>query len=96
MNNTSIILQVRLASTRLPGKLLLPLCGISMFEHILIRLRCAKYPSSIIVAAPGNTEDAIKDLVEQTTARIGENVRIRRFVRYKLGEGIQDDGEATV
>ena len=65
MNNTSIILQVRLASTRLPGKLLLPLCGISMFEHILMRLKGAKCPSSIIVAAPGNTEDAVKDLVQQ-------------------------------
>ena len=31
----------------------------------------------------------IKDLVDQVSARIGENVRIRRFARYKLGEGIE-------
>ncbi len=29
----------------------------------------------------------IRDLVEQTIARVGENISIRRFVRFKVGEG---------
>lgn len=28
----------------------------------------------------------IKDLVEQATAKIGENIQIKRFVRFELGE----------
>jgi spore coat polysaccharide biosynthesis protein SpsF len=98
MNNTSIILQVRLASTRLPGKLLLPLCGISMFEHILMRLRRAKYPSSIIVAAPGNTEDAVKDLVEQYGALLfigSEEDVLRRFVEAAHAHDVHTIVRAT-
>jgi len=30
----------------------------------------------------------VRDLVEQTSGKIGENVRVRRFTRYKLGEGV--------
>jgi len=37
----------------------------------------------------------IKDLVEQVSARIGENVRIRRFARYKLGEGVEKPAPAV-
>lgn len=31
----------------------------------------------------------IKDLITEATAKIGEKIAIRRFVRYELGEGIQ-------
>jgi spore coat polysaccharide biosynthesis protein SpsF len=61
----SIILQVRIASTRLPGKLLLPLCGKSIFEHILMRLQAALIPSSIIVATTRDTACRIDSIVEQ-------------------------------
>ncbi len=29
----------------------------------------------------------IRDMVEQTIAKVGENISIKRFVRYKVGEG---------
>jgi len=83
MNRTSIILQVRIASTRLPGKLLLPLCGRSIFEHILLRLQCARKPSSIIVATTQDTVQAIRGIVEQygVSLYIGsEEDVLRRFV----------------
>ncbi|KAL3642979.1 hypothetical protein CASFOL_013794 [Castilleja foliolosa] len=32
----------------------------------------------------------VKDLVKQTVAAIGENVKVRRFVRFTLGETIED------
>lgn len=28
----------------------------------------------------------VKDLVDQATAKIGENIQIKRFIRYELGE----------
>lgn len=41
----------------------------------------------------------IKDLVAEAAGKIGENVRVRRFVRYEVGEGIEkrkDDFAAEV
>jgi elongation factor Ts len=32
---------------------------------------------------------AIEDLVKQAQAQFGENIQVRRFVRYILGEGIE-------
>ncbi len=70
MGNTYIILQVRLSSTRLPRKLLLPLNGISIFEHILQRLSYAKLPDGIIVAT---TEDTVP-FIDTTAAEYGAYV----------------------
>ena len=36
-----------------------------------------------------NPDITIKDLLTQTIAKIGENIVIRRFVRFELGEGIE-------
>ena len=35
-----------------------------------------------------NQELTMKQLLQETISKIGENVVIRRFVRYELGEGI--------
>lgn len=35
----------------------------------------------------------IKDLLQSNIAKFGENIRVRRFVRYQLGEEIQGKGE---
>ncbi len=46
-----------------------------------------------------NDEITIGTLVQQASAKIGENVNIRRFVRFKLGEGLDkkvDDFAAEV
>ncbi|HHZ17172.1 MAG TPA: translation elongation factor Ts [Peptococcaceae bacterium] len=32
---------------------------------------------------------AVKDLIVEQVAKIGENIRVRRFVRYEVGEGLQ-------
>ena len=32
----------------------------------------------------------VKDLIQDAVARLGENVRVRRFVRYSVGEGMKD------
>jgi len=44
-------------------------------------------------------DQTITDLVKSKIAKIGENISIRRFVRYQLGEGIEkrvDDFAAEV
>ncbi|KAA3486101.1 titin-like isoform X1 [Gossypium australe] len=37
----------------------------------------------------------IKDLVKQTVAAIGENIKVRRFVRFTLGETVEDTKTGT-
>ena len=44
-------------------------------------------------------DKTVQDLVNEKVAKIGENVRVRRFSRFKLGEGIEkksDDFAAEV
>jgi len=44
-------------------------------------------------------DQTITDVVKAKIAKIGENISIRRFVRYQLGEGIEkrvDDFAAEV
>lgn len=36
-----------------------------------------------------NPDQTVEDLIKQSIATIGENIVIRRFVRYELGEGIE-------
>lgn len=36
-----------------------------------------------------NDKVLVKDWVKQTIATIGENIKVRRFVRYNLGEGLE-------
>ncbi|KAK4713413.1 hypothetical protein R3W88_019320 [Solanum pinnatisectum] len=36
-----------------------------------------------------NDKMVVKDLIKQTIATIGENIKVKRFVRYNLGEGLE-------
>ncbi|GAA0185845.1 translation elongation factor [Lithospermum erythrorhizon] len=36
-----------------------------------------------------NDKVAIRDFVKQTIATIGENIKVKRFIRYNLGEGLE-------
>ena len=36
-----------------------------------------------------NSTLTVEDLVKQAAAKIGENIKVRRFTRYTLGEGIE-------
>ena len=65
MNRDYIVLQVRLGSTRLPGKLLYKLSGITIFDHIIKRLLSVKLPKGIIVATTRNTIDKIIDIIKK-------------------------------
>ena len=35
-----------------------------------------------------NPDQTIADLVKESVATIGENIQIRRFIRWEMGEGL--------
>lgn len=55
----SAIIQARMGSTRLPGKILRQLADKSVLGHILMRLQRVRYIDNIIVATSKNMEDDI-------------------------------------
>jgi elongation factor Ts len=40
-----------------------------------------------------NDKIVVKDWVKQTIAKIGENIKVKRFVRYNLGEGLEQKSQ---
>jgi spore coat polysaccharide biosynthesis protein SpsF len=100
MDKDYIVLQVRLSSSRLPGKLLLPLKGISIFEHIIIRLKMVQLADGIIVATTADTEPSIRSIVSRYGVHIligSENDVLSRFVtavkRYRIRNVIRTTGD---
>lgn len=62
----SIIVQARISSSRLPGKVMYSLEGKAVLEHILDRLTLAQKPKQIIVATSTDvTDDPIEELVKR-------------------------------
>ncbi len=62
--NLLIIIQARMTSTRLPGKILLPLCGKTVLETMLDRL--GKFKDNIVIATTNDgTEEPIVSLCER-------------------------------
>ena len=46
-----------------------------------------------------NPDQTVQDLLVEKIARIGENINVRRFARYEMGEGLakrEDDFAAEV
>ncbi len=63
MGITAAIIQARMTSTRLPGKVLLPVKDRPVLEHVVLRVGQAKQLDEVIVAVTVNSEDDI--LVQQ-------------------------------
>jgi len=55
----------------------------------------AFYRDNVLLEQPFVKDDGktIQQLVDEVGAHVGEKVAVRRFVRYKLGEGLEDAGE---
>jgi len=49
------------------------------------------YKDHVLLDQPFVKDDSktIQQLLDETSARVGEKVAVRRFVRYKLGEGVE-------
>lgn len=65
---TLIIVQARMTSTRLPGKVLLPLAGEPMLKRLVERLRRVRHADGIVVATTTNPTD---DPIAALCARLG-------------------------
>jgi spore coat polysaccharide biosynthesis protein SpsF len=64
---TVAIIEARMTSTRLPGKILLPILGKPMLELLIERLKRSKYLDTIVVATTCNPSD---DPIEQLANRL--------------------------
>jgi spore coat polysaccharide biosynthesis protein SpsF (cytidylyltransferase family) len=69
MNGTGIILQARLGSTRLPGKVLAPIGSRTILDHCVTRLQRSGLP--VVVATTEQPED---DAVERAARKLGVDV----------------------
>lgn len=59
------------------------------------------YAESVLLEQPfvKNSDQTVGEMIAEKVAKIGENIQIRRFSRYKLGEGLEkktDDFAAEV
>jgi spore coat polysaccharide biosynthesis protein SpsF len=62
-NKIGVIVQARMESSRLPGKVLMPLNGVPALERMIDRIKYLKSLKNIIVASPNTKEnDKIKKL----------------------------------
>jgi len=64
-------IEARMAATRLPGKVMLPIQGLPILEHIVRRLRLSCYLDQVIVATTNQPED---DLVADLAIDAGYSV----------------------
>lgn len=66
--DAAIIIQARMASTRLPGKTMLPLAGFRMLYHVVNRLKQAPVSGPVIVAT---SDKAVDDFICSFTGTTG-------------------------
>ncbi len=78
------IIQARTGSTRFPGKVLHPLAGKPLLEHIIKRIQQVPIIRQTVVALPeGSKEDPLEDLAKKcgaTVARGPEEDVLQRFI----------------
>ena len=77
-----IIIQARMGSTRLAGKVLMNIGGKNLLEHIFYRLTFLKHPATIVLATSRNPID---DVIEEFCTAKG--VEIFREVRWMYLRG---------
>lgn len=85
MNHTCAIIEARMTSSRLPGKVLKPAAGKPLLQILIERLMCCQSLGAIIVATTSNpTDNPIEELCRKLGARCfrgsEENVLERVFL----------------
>lgn len=63
-----IVVQARMSSTRLPGKVMLPILGKSLLARMVERLQMIRHEAAIVIAATTSEGD---DIIEQEAAQLG-------------------------
>lgn len=78
-----IITQARMGSTRLPGKILKRICGKTLLEHQIERLRRSRLASEIVVATTDQKDDqAVADLCGALNVPIFRGSEMDVLARY--------------
>ena len=65
--NTVIIVQARMSSSRLPGKVMLPILGESLLYRMIERLQTICHKALLVIAT---SEDGADDIIEQEANRM--------------------------
>jgi len=68
MDKIVIVVQARMSSSRLPGKVMLPLLGETLLARMIERLQMIATPALIVIATSISKKD---DIIEQEANRIG-------------------------
>ncbi|HEY9002090.1 MAG TPA: glycosyltransferase family protein [Mucilaginibacter sp.] len=63
-----IVVQARMSSNRLPGKVMLPILGESLLYRMIERLKMIRHQAQIVIAIP---EEAGDDIIEKEATKIG-------------------------
>src|ERR1700753_721460 len=66
--NTVIVVQARMSSSRLPGKVMLPILGKSLLYRMMERLQMVKHPVKLVIAT---SEESSDDIIEQEAQAMG-------------------------
>ena len=78
-----IIVQARMTSTRLPGKVLMPVMGKPLLEYQIERLQRVRFADSIIIATTTNdTDQPIVDLAERLGIKVFRGSEVDVLSRY--------------
>ena len=93
MVSVTAIIQARMGSTRFPGKSLRPIAGISLLEHIIIRLQQVSEIDHILLAIPDKeSESPLIEFAHRLQIPVfqgSEEDVLGRFI--KAGESIQTE-----
>jgi spore coat polysaccharide biosynthesis protein SpsF (cytidylyltransferase family) len=80
---TAVIAQARTGSSRLPGKVLKPLCSRPIIEHVLLRAHAAKNIDAICVATTiEKSDDAIAEIAERLGIPVFRGSEVDVLSRY--------------
>jgi spore coat polysaccharide biosynthesis protein SpsF len=67
-DKTVIVVQARMSSSRLPGKVMLPILGESLLSRMIERLKMIRHEAVIVIATSLETSD---DIIKQESINIG-------------------------
>lgn len=68
MKKTVAIIQARMGSTRLPGKVMIGLCGKPVLEHVITRIKQCKEINEIVIATTNLQKD---DIIAEEAIKCG-------------------------
>ncbi|MCA3246899.1 MAG: glycosyltransferase family protein [Azospirillum sp.] len=97
--NTAITIQARMTSTRLPGKVIAPLCGAPALERMIERLRRVRGADCIVLCTTTNAaDDVLVDLAQRLDVgyhRGSENDVLSRVLDAARAYGVETIVETT-